>query len=29
MEVGELIFYSTHLDQAAARPYAREDPPDV
>ena len=27
MEVGELIFYSTHLDQAAARPYAREDPP--
>ena len=29
MEVGELIFYSTHLDQAAARPYAREDPPGV
>ena len=29
MEVGELIFYSTHLDQAAARPYVREDPPGV
>ena len=29
MEVGELIFYSTHLDQAASRPYAREDLPSM
>lgn len=27
MEVGELIFYSTHLNQATLRPYVREEKP--